>query len=184
MEQKDRNEILTMFSNGSRNILVATDVAARGLDIKDLPAIINYDITPHPEVHMHRIGRTGRMGKEGLAFSFVGSKETKFFKAIEEYAKESYLLEDAKELKSDKSFDRTAPMRTLKILGGKKDKLRAGDFVGALSGELGFKGDTIGAITVLDRMSYIAIEKEKFYAIQLKDDRLKIKKNKYRYIKL
>lgn len=184
MEQKDRNEILTMFSNGSRNILVATDVAARGLDIKDLPAIINYDITDHPEVHMHRIGRTGRMGKEGLAFSFVGSKEMKFFKAIEEYAKQTYTLEESKDLHSDKDFDRTAPMRTLKILGGKKDKLRPGDFVGALSGELDFTGDTIGKIAVLDRMSYIAVEKEKFYSIQLKDERLKVKKNKYRYIKL
>lgn len=184
MEQKDRNEILTMFSNQSRNILVATDVAARGLDIKDLPAIINYDITPHPEVHMHRIGRTGRMGQEGLAFTLVGSKEMKFFKAIQEYASEEFVLEDAKELHSDKNFDRTAPMRTLKILGGKKDKLRPGDFAGALGGELGFKGDTVGKITVLDRMSYVAVEKEHFYAIQLKDDRLKIKKSKYRYIKL
>ena len=184
MEQKDRNEILTMFSNQSRNILVATDVAARGLDIKDLPAIINYDITPHPEVHMHRIGRTGRMGQEGLAFSFVGSKEIKFFKAIQEYSKQELLFEDTKMLNSDKNFDRTAPMRTLKILGGKKDKLRPGDFVGALGGELGFKGDVVGKISVLDRMSYIAIEKEKFYSIHLKDDRLKVKKTKYRYIKL
>ncbi len=184
MEQKDRNEILTMFSNGSRNILVATDVAARGLDIKDLPAIINYDITAHPEVHMHRIGRTGRMGKEGLAFSFVGSKEMKFFKDIQAYSKQEHILEESKDIRSNKNFDRTAPMRTLKILGGKKDKLRPGDFVGALSGELGFKGDAIGNIAVLDRLSYIAIEKELFYSIQLKDDRLKVKKNKYRYIKL
>jgi len=184
MEQKERNEVLTMFSNQSRNILVATDVASRGLDIKDLPATINYDITPHPEVHMHRIGRTGRMGKEGLAFSFVGSKEMKFFKAIEEYSAKTYVLENTKDLCSDKGFDRTAPMRTLKILGGKKDKLRPGDFVGALSGELDFTGDTVGKISVMDRMSYIAIEKEKFYSIQLKDDRLKVKKNRYRYIKL
>jgi len=184
MEQKDRSEILTMFSNQSRNILVATDVAARGLDIKDLPAIINYDITPHPEVHMHRIGRTGRMGQEGLAFTLVGSKEIKFFKAIEEYGGTEYVLEDTKTLHSDKNFDRTAPMRTLKILGGKKDKLRPGDFVGALAGELGFKGDTVGKISVLERMSYVAIEKEHFYAIQLKDDRLKVKKTKYRYIRL
>jgi ATP-independent RNA helicase DbpA len=173
-----------MFSNQSRNILVATDVAARGLDIKDLPAIINYDITPHPEVHMHRIGRTGRMGQEGLAFTLVGSKEMKFFKAIQEYAKQEFALEDTKDLHTDKHFDRTAPMRTLKILGGKKEKLRAGDFVGALGGELGFKGDVVGKITVLDRMSYIAVEKEHFYAMQLKDDRLKVKKSKYRYIKL
>lgn len=184
MEQKDRNEILTMFSNQSRNILVATDVAARGLDIKDLPAVINYDITAHPEVHMHRIGRTGRMGQDGLAFTFVSSKEMKFFKAIQEYTKQEFVLEDTKTLHSDKHFDRTAPMRTLKVLGGKKEKLRAGDFVGALGGELGFKGDTVGKITVLDRMSYIAVEKEHFYAIQLKDDRLKVKKSKYRYIKL
>jgi ATP-independent RNA helicase DbpA len=184
MEQKDRNEILTMFTNQSLSILVATDVAARGLDIKDLPAIINYDITSHPEVHLHRIGRTGRMRKEGLAFTFVGAKELKFFKAIEAYAKESYTLESPKELRADKHFDKTAPMRTLKILGGKKEKLRAGDFVGALSGELGYSSEDVGKITVLDRMSYIAVKKELFYKIHLKDDRLKVKKSKYRYIKL
>ena len=184
MEQKDRNEVLIRFTNESLSILVATDVAARGIDIKDLPAIINYDVSTQSEVHMHRIGRTGRMGKEGLAFTLVSPKELHSLKAIEHYAKENYALESIKELKIDKNFDKTAPMRTLKILGGKKDKLRAGDFVGALSGELGFKGDAIGKISVLDRMSYIAIRKELFYAMQLKDDRLKVKKSRYRYIKL
>lgn len=184
MEQKDRFETLTMFANKSLSILVATDVAARGLDIKDLPAVINYDITPNAEVHMHRIGRTGRMGKEGLAFTLVDSKQTKFLKAIEDYTGEKYKLEDMKKTHTNKNFDKTAPMRTLKILGGKKDKLRAGDFVGAFSGELGFKGDDIGKITVLDRLSYIAVKKELFYNINLKDERIKVKKKRYRYIKL
>ena len=184
MEQKDRFETLTMFSNNSRNILVATDVAARGLDIKDLPAIINYDITAHTEVHMHRIGRTGRMGKEGLAFSFVTPNEMKFFKAIEEYADENYELEEFKKQDINYDFDRTAPMRTLKVLAGKKDKLRAGDFVGAFAGEAGFKGDDLGKIIVQDRFSYIAVKKELFYDLELKDDRIKVKKKKFRYIKL
>ena len=184
MEQKERNEVLTKFSNQSLSILVATDVAARGLDIKDLPAIINYDVTTQSEIHMHRIGRTGRMGKEGLAFTLVSAKEMKFVKAIESYAKESYKLESIKDLNLVRGFDKTAPMRTLKILAGKKDKLRPGDFVGALSGELGFKGDDVGQISVLERMSYIAVKKELFYDINLPDDRLKVKKKKFRYIKL
>lgn len=184
MEQKERNEVLIKFSNQSLSILVATDVAARGLDIKDLPAIINYDLTTQSEVHMHRIGRTGRMGKEGLAFTLVTAKDMKSLKAIESYTNENYKLESIKGLDFVRGFDKTAPMRTLKILGGKKDKLRPGDFVGALSGELGFKGEDVGQITVLERMSYVAVKKELFYEINLPDDRLKVKKKKYRYIKL
>lgn len=184
MEQKERNEVLTMFTNQSINILVATDVAARGLDIEDLPAIINYDISRQSEVHVHRIGRTGRMGKDGLAITFVGSKEMKFLKDIEDLTEKKFDLEHPKDIQKNKNFDKTSKMRTLKVLAGKKDKLRAGDFVGALSGELGYKSDDIGKISVLDRLSYVAIKKDLFYDLNLPEERVKIKKQKYRYIKL
>lgn len=184
LQQKERNEILTMFSNHSYNVLVATDVASRGLDIKDLPAVFNYDISHQAEIHVHRIGRTGRMGKGGLAYTFVTAKQDKFVKAIEEYSEQKFEVQTPPEVNANKKFTRTAPMKTLKILAGKKDKLRPGDFVGALAGELGFKADSIGEITVLDRLSYIAVKKELMDQINLKDDRLRVKKKNYRYIKL
>ena len=183
MDQKDRVEVLTMFTNQSLNILVATDVAARGLDIEDLPAIFNYDISRQSEIHIHRIGRTGRMGKKGLAISFVGNKEIKFFKEIEEVMQTRYDFEDLKNIKKNRNFDTSAKMKTMKILAGKKDKIRAGDFVGAFSGELGFKGDDIGKILVLDRLSYVAVKKELFYDINLQDEKIRIKKKKYKYFK-
>ncbi|MDF1880533.1 ATP-dependent RNA helicase DbpA [Sulfurimonas sp. MAG313] len=184
LDQKERNEVLTMFSNKSLNVLVATDVASRGLDIKELPAVFNYDIPHQAEIYVHRIGRTGRMGQEGLAYTFVGAKEGKFVEAISKYTEERITLKSPPDLNSNKKFTRTAPMKTLKILAGKKDKLRAGDFVGALGGILGFKGDDVGSISVVDRFSYIAIKKELMNKVELKDDRLRVKKKNYRYIKL
>jgi len=184
LDQKERNEVLTMFSNKSLNVLVATDVASRGLDIKELPAVFNYDISHQAEVYVHRIGRTGRMGQTGRAYTFVGSKEGKFVEAISKYTQEKITLKNPPQLNSNKKFTRTAPMKTLKILAGKKDKLRPGDFVGALAGEVGIKGDSIGNISIVDRFSYIAIEKALMDKIELKDDRLRVKKKKYRYIKL
>jgi len=184
LDQKERNEVLTMFSNKSLNILVATDVASRGLDIKELPAVFNYDISHQAEIYVHRIGRTGRMGQTGRAYTFVGAKEAKFVEAIAKYTEQKVILEHQPKLNANKKFTRTAPMKTLKILAGKKDKLRPGDFVGALAGEVGIKGDKIGNISVIDRFSYIAIEKNLMDKIDLKDDRLKVKKKKYRYIKL
>jgi len=184
LDQKQRNEVLTMFSNKSLNVLVATDVASRGLDIKELPAVFNYDICHQAEVYVHRIGRTGRMGQTGLAYTFVGSKEGKFVEAISKYTEQRITLKNPPSINSNKKFTRTAPMKTLKILAGKKDKLRPGDFVGALAGELGIKGDNIGNISVIDRFSYIAIEKSLIDKIDLKDDRLRVKKKNYRYIKL
>jgi len=184
LDQKERNEVLTMFSNHSLNVLVATDVASRGLDIKELPAVFNYDISHQAEVYVHRIGRTGRMGQTGRAYTFVGAKEGKFVEAISKYTEQKVVLENPPKLNSNKKFTRTAPMKTLKILAGKKDKLRPGDFVGALAGELDIKGDSIGDITVVDRFSYIAIEKSLMDKVSLKDDRLRVKKKNYRYIKL
>jgi len=184
LDQKERNEVLTMFSNKSLNILVATDVASRGLDIKELPAVFNYDICHQAEIYVHRIGRTGRMGQSGLAYTFVGPKEGKFVEAIAKYTEQKITLKTPPQLDSNKKFTRTSPNKTLKVLAGKKDKLRPGDFVGALSGEVGIKGDSIGNITIVDRFSYIAIDKKQMDKIKLKDDRLKVKKKKYRYIKL
>ena len=184
MEQQDRNEVLTLFSQGSANFLVATDVAARGLDIKDLPAIINYDISRQAEVHTHRIGRTGRMEKEGLALTLFSAHEKKFIQEIETTAKKSIQIETLDRIEADPDFSKKAAFGTIKIFGGKKNKLRPGDIVGAFIGELGLKADQIGTITIQDKYSYVALRKNIFETTGHKDDRIKIKAKQFRYMKL
>ena len=74
LEQRDRDEVLMRFANRSCAILVATDVAARGLDIEDLPAVVNWEVSTDPDVHLHRIGRTGRAGRKGMAWTLVARR--------------------------------------------------------------------------------------------------------------
>ncbi len=158
LEQRDRNEVLVKFANKSALILVATDVAARGLDIDDLEAVFNYDMTPDPEVHVHRIGRTGRAGAKGMAYSIYCDKDSRRIANIEDY-----LNQDIETLKLPNAnvLDRIpkAPkMTTLQIDGGKKQKLRPGDIVGGLTGKTGIKGDQVGKIQVFDMKAYVAVE--------------------------
>ncbi len=158
LEQRDRNEVLVKFANKSALILVATDVAARGLDIDDLEAVFNYDMTPDPEVHVHRIGRTGRAGAKGMAYSIYCDKDSRRIANIEDY-----LNQDIETLKlpNVNVLDRIpkAPkMTTLQIDGGKKQKLRPGDIVGGLTGKTGIKGDQVGKIQVFDMKAYVAVE--------------------------
>lgn len=158
LEQRDRNETLLKFANKSALILVATDVAARGLDIDDLETVINYDITPDPEVHVHRIGRTGRAGGSGAAYSIYCDKDSRRIAEIETYQDieiETVDLPDDSVLANSPA---QAIMTTLQIDGGKKQKLRPGDIVGGLTGKTGIKGDQIGKITVYDVKAYVAVE--------------------------
>ncbi len=159
MEQRERTEVLTLFSNGSISILVATDVAARGLDIKDLDLVVNYDLPNQSEVYVHRIGRTGRAGKSGIADALYTSREEKKIEAIEaemgttvDYGRIDNLQHN--ELYSPKYV-------TLRIDGGKKDKLRPGDIVGAITSDKTIKGDEIGNINVAAIRSYVAVERVK-----------------------
>lgn len=158
LEQNERTVVLAKFSNHSCLVLVATDVAARGLDIKDLHAVINYDLPTDAEVYTHRIGRTARAGKEGLAFSFYVGREKEKLAEIENFleAKNEYLNLD--ELNPNARFDLVAKMKTMYVNGGKKDKVRAGDLLGALVGEAGLAATDVGNITILDHQSYVAIE--------------------------
>jgi ATP-independent RNA helicase DbpA len=138
---------------------VATDVAARGLDIKDLPLVINYDLPSSPEIYVHRIGRTGRAGKSGLALSLLTAKENFKTQLIEEYTQSSVKTEDVNAL-NDEHNDVTLPaMRTLCINGGKKDKVRPGDLLGALTGDGGLAGSDVGKIDIFDYSSYVAINR-------------------------
>ncbi len=155
LEQFVRTDVLVQFSNHSCPVLVATDVAARGLDVKNLSAVINYDIPNDSDTYTHRIGRTGRAGKEGLAFTLYVKDE------IEDiYADEKRIFEDAKALHVTDLIKILPKNVTLVIEGGKREKLRAGDILGALTAQGGLEGKSIGKIDIYDRQSYVAIERK------------------------
>jgi ATP-independent RNA helicase DbpA len=158
LEQRDRDLVLVQFANGSCPLLVATDVAARGLDIKNLAAVVNVEMAFDPEVHVHRIGRTGRAGQEGLALSLCAPAEAHRVLAIEEYQK---LQAEWQSLPAVGDSAPPAPPRmvTLNIAGGRKDKLRPGDILGALTGEAGLAGAQIGKIDIFDQQAFVAVER-------------------------
>ena len=160
LEQKDRDQVLVQFSNKSSSILIATDVAARGLDIKDLSAVINFELSQDPEIHIHRIGRTGRAGKDGLALSLFMASEARKVTAIEEYQKIPIRIDLLSTLKDRENFKLSPPMVTLCINGGRKDKVRAGDILGALTSKTDLPGKQIGKIDLFDKITYVAVERE------------------------
>jgi len=164
LDQSQRDKALVQFANKSCSLLVATDVAARGIDIKELSAVVNYDITRDPEVHLHRIGRTGRAGSTGLALTIAGLNESGRIKAIEQYQNRSIEKRDAGKLPESEAKPKRPAMMTLHIKAGRKDKIRAGDILGALtakgSGNTGLAGDQIGKISIADKNSFVAINRE------------------------
>lgn len=158
LDQAERDQAMIQFSNHSRCILVATDVAARGLDIKELPAVINYELAFEPEVHVHRIGRTGRAGCKGLALSITTPKDAERLCAIEEMMAMPLDWIKENELPPSQSSKLSPIMTTLRLMAGRKDKLRPGDILGALTQDAGLKADAIGKIDILTSHSYVAIE--------------------------
>jgi len=159
LDQKERDQVLVMFSNKSCPILVATDVAARGLDIKELGAVINFELSRDPEVHIHRIGRTGRAGKKGIAISLFIASEAHRVNALEEYLKSPIKIETLKNSEIEEGFKLQSPMVTFCIDGGRKDKVRPGDILGALTGDGGIPGDKVGKIDIFDHIAYVAIDR-------------------------
>ena len=162
MEQRERDQVLVQFANRSCSVLVATDVAARGLDISQLEAVINVDITPDPEVHTHRIGRTGRVDQEGWAFSLASAKQLRRVAAIEKAQGRAVEWHSLAELQADGDLPvkpLVPAMLTLQILGGRKEKIRAGDVLGALTGEAGFTKAQVGKINVTESSTYVAVER-------------------------
>ncbi len=158
LEQKERDLKLVQFSNKSSSILIATDVAARGLDIKDLQAVINFELSPDPEIHIHRIGRTGRAGKEGLALSLFTASESPKINALEDYQKKPVTIKQISSLKEQSDIKIKPPMNTLCINAGRKNKIRAGDILGALTKNTGLAGKHIGKIDIFDIVTYVAVE--------------------------
>ncbi|USD44147.1 ATP-dependent RNA helicase DbpA [Vibrio sp. SCSIO 43135] len=156
MEQREREQALTMFANKSISILVATDVAARGLDVDNLDAVFNFELSRDPEVHVHRIGRTGRAGSKGIAFSFYNEKEEYRVARIDEYMDIAINPSALPEKPVERPY--YPKMQTIQILGGKKQKVRAGDILGALTKQAGLDGNKIGKINILPMVSYVALE--------------------------
>jgi ATP-independent RNA helicase DbpA len=159
LDQKERDQVLAQAANKSTSILVATDVAARGLDIKDLSAVIVFEISPDPEVHIHRIGRTGRAGSAGLALSLFMASEAPKVNAIEDYQKNPVTIRKPTTLKTRENFKLSPPMVTLCINGGRKEKVRAGDILGALTANTALAGQQIGKIDIFDHFAYVATER-------------------------
>jgi len=158
LDQRERDQALIQFSNKSIPVLVATDVAARGLDIDSLDLVINYHIAHDPETHVHRIGRTGRAGSRGIACTLYSNREMYKVDALE-LGVDSEKYSDP--LPSESLLDKPVKkplMATIKIDGGKKQKLRPGDIVGALTGDGGIPGDSVGKINVSSNWSYVAVQ--------------------------
>ena len=161
LEQRERDQVLVRFANRSCSVLVATDVAARGLDIAQLEAVINVDITPDPEVHVHRIGRTGRADEAGWAFSLASLDEMGRVGRIDQMQGSVSPWYPLSELTATAGGPPLRPpMVTLQILGGRKEKIRPGDVLGALTKDLGLDGASIGKINVNEFSTYVAISPE------------------------
>jgi ATP-independent RNA helicase DbpA len=159
LEQRERDQVLAQFANRSCSVLVATDVASRGLDITQLEAVINVDISPDAEVHVHRIGRTGRAGEKGLALSLASLDEMGFVGKIEQYQKQESSWHKLDELTPASKAPLLPPMMTLQILGGRKEKIRAGDVLGALTGDAGYTREQIGKINITEFCTFVAVER-------------------------
>jgi ATP-independent RNA helicase DbpA len=161
MEQRDRDQALIQFANGSSRVLVATDVAARGLDVKNLGAVINFDVSRELDAHIHRIGRTGRAGESGLAITLYSDREKSRLEAIESRLRSTILRIDSTTLGQTGEDILPARMGTVCIDAGRKEKIRPTDILGALTAGAGLAAEAIGKIDIRDHNSYVAIERSR-----------------------
>ena len=164
LDQFQRDQVLARFRNESVRLLVATDVAGRGIDVKDLDLVINYEFPQQADIYVHRIGRTGRAGKKGVAISLTSDRSGARIDAIEEKTGRKIEAIERRDNNAPgaevllRSIAQSATMETILISGGRKDKIRPGDILGALTGEAGgLKGDDVGKIEIHDRLSYVAV---------------------------
>lgn len=160
LEQRDRDQTLIQFSNKSVSVLIATDVASRGLDIDSIDLVINYHIARDTEVHIHRIGRTGRAGSKGIACSLYSDKESYKLGLLGDYLNKIIAGEELPPASLLRETPNQAQMATIQIVGGKKQKVRPGDILGALTGKDGIEGKQVGKIHVFDNWAYVAIEQK------------------------
>ena len=184
LEQRERDQVLIRFANRSCSVLVATDVAARGLDIEGLDAVINVEITPDTQQHVHRIGRTGRADAPGLALNLASLDEMGRVGFIEQQQGRESRWEKLDALKEAPGGALRPPMHTIQILGGRKDKIRPGDVLGMLTGEGGLQAAQVGRIHVGDYQTYVAVAREVAAAVvaRLAQGKLKGKRVKLRLL--
>lgn len=159
LEQRERDSVLVQLANKSCPVLVATDVAARGLDIRQLQAVFNYELPRDPDVYVHRIGRTGRAGEQGMAMSLFTAAEERRLEAIETQTSAPCIRDTLASLDADVGFSLSGQMATLELNAGRKQKLRPGDLLGALTGDGQIPGASIGKIDIFDTRSFFAIER-------------------------
>jgi ATP-independent RNA helicase DbpA len=179
LDQNERNEVLVRFANRSASVLIATDVAARGIDVDDVDAVFNYELPPQPEIYTHRIGRTARAGKKGLAVSLVEPREARRLLDIEAAQSEPVLQLPVPDSGSD-NMALVPTMTTLQIGGGRKNKLRPGDILGALTANGTIEGSAVGSIDLLDTCCYVAVRREHAPTAQRQLSDRPIKGRKYR----
>ncbi|MEO8803584.1 MAG: ATP-dependent RNA helicase DbpA [Rudaea sp.] len=160
IDQRDRDEVLVQFANRSCRVLVASDVAARGLDIDDLAAVINYELPPDPDIYLHRIGRTGRAGRSGLALSLCAPREMPRALSLEKIQGNKLRWIKIAPIGKPTPDALQPAMTTLRIDAGRSDKLRPGDIVGALTGDVGLPADAVGKIDVFATRAYVAVRRQ------------------------
>ncbi len=158
LDQREREEMLVRFANRSCTVLVASDVAARGLDITDLSMVVNFDIAADADTHLHRIGRTGRAGRQGVALSLCLPRESSRANRIEDQLGQK--LHWAKLPSPSDRSPLLAPFVTIAVDAGRQDKLRPGDLLGALTGDAGLPSTAVGKIDVFPTRTYVAIARE------------------------
>ncbi len=185
LEQRDRDQVLVRFANGSCSVLVATDVAARGLDVAGLAAVINVDVPVDPEVHVHRIGRTGRAGETGLALSLASLDEMGAVGRIEQLQGRESEWHDLAELTPAASGRLLPAMATIHLQAGRKEKIRPGDVLGALTADLGYTREQVGKIDINEFATYVAVERgiAQEVAARLNEGRIKGRSIKARCLK-
>lgn len=180
LDQAQRNQVLVRFANRSASVLIATDVAARGLDVKDIDAVFNYELPRQAEVYVHRIGRTGRAGQSGIAVSLVEEREMWRLQEIEKLLTDASIenrgIPDAK--RGDETL--VPLMTTVQISGGRKNKLRPGDLLGALTAKGGIPGYVVGKIDLFDNVGYVAVQNKHVSKALRQLNDLPIKGRKYR----
>ena len=184
LEQRERDQVLVRFANRSCSVLVATDVAARGLDIANLEAVINVDVTPDSEVHVHRIGRTGRAGESGLALNLASMNEMGYVGKIEQLQGRESDWHSLSELTPASKESLVPAMTTVHIQGGRKEKIRPGDVLGALTADLGYTREQVGKINVNEWSTYVAVDRDiaQQVASRLNDGKIKGKSVKVRVL--
>lgn len=183
LEQFDRDRVMAKFRNHSTRVLVATDVAGRGIDVEALDAVVNYELPQQPEAYVHRIGRTGRAGRRGLALSLVTRSDSRKVEDIE--ATTGVKLEkgdvDALVPENVPGVSLISGWETLSISAGRKDKMRPGDILGALTGEAGgLKAEDVGKIEIHDHHAFVAVSKRvvKVAFQRLSEGRIKGRKHR------